>query len=106
MISIHTCITPLQAFTAPEPRLATTERACPSCNSALPAEAQFCMRCGTATPTDPGVPPRVASTGAFEVAQVTKALAGRYRVERVLGEGGMATVYLAQDAKHKRKVAV
>jgi serine/threonine-protein kinase len=64
------------------------------------------MNCGTATPTDPGVPPRTASTGAFEVAQVAKALAGRYKIERVLGEGGMATVYLAEDRKHQRKVAV
>ena len=64
------------------------------------------MHCGVATPTDPGVPPRVASTGAFEVAKVTEALAGRYKVERILGEGGMATVYLATDQKHKRKVAV
>ncbi len=64
------------------------------------------MHCGVATPTDPGVPPRVASTGAFEVAKVTEALAGRYRIERILGEGGMATVYLATDLKHKRKVAV
>jgi serine/threonine-protein kinase len=72
----------------------------------LPTDAQFCMRCGTATPTDPGVPPRTQSTGAFEVAQVTKALVGRYKIERVLGEGGMATVYLAEDAKHRRKVAV
>ena len=86
--------------------MTTTERACPSCATPLPEAAQFCMSCGTATPTDPGVPPRIASTGAFEVAQVTRALAGRYKIERVLGEGGMATVYLAEDARHKRKVAV
>jgi serine/threonine-protein kinase len=34
------------------------------------------------------------------------ALAGRYAVERELGQGGMATVYLADDLKHHRKVAV
>jgi serine/threonine-protein kinase len=34
------------------------------------------------------------------------ALADRYAVERELGAGGMATVYLAEDLKHKRKVAL
>ncbi len=34
------------------------------------------------------------------------ALADRYRVERELGSGGMAVVYLAEDLKHRRKVAV
>ena len=34
------------------------------------------------------------------------ALADRYRIERELGQGGMATVYLAQDLKHKRNVAI
>jgi serine/threonine-protein kinase len=34
------------------------------------------------------------------------ALADRSRIERELGAGGMATVYLAQDLKHDRKVAV
>ena len=34
------------------------------------------------------------------------ALADRYRLERELGQGGMATVYLAEDLKHRRKVAV
>ena len=35
-----------------------------------------------------------------------QALANRYRVERELGAGGMATVYLAEDLKHRRKVAI
>ncbi|HET9603903.1 MAG TPA: protein kinase, partial [Gemmatimonadales bacterium] len=34
------------------------------------------------------------------------ALADRYRIERELGAGGMATVYLAEDLKHRRKVAI
>src|SRR6185369_7320496 len=34
------------------------------------------------------------------------ALAGRYTVERELGRGGMATVYLADDVKHRRQVAI
>src|SRR6476620_5346547 len=40
------------------------------------------------------------------VDRLTAALADRYRIERELGQGGMATVYLAQDLKHDRKVAV
>ena len=38
--------------------------------------------------------------------RLTKALADRYRIERKIGCGGMATVYLAEDPKHHRKVAV
>jgi serine/threonine-protein kinase len=37
---------------------------------------------------------------------LSAALADRYRIERELGAGGMATVYLAHDLKHHRKVAV
>ncbi len=38
--------------------------------------------------------------------RLSAALADRYRIERELGAGGMATVYLAQDLKHDRLVAV
>ena len=38
--------------------------------------------------------------------RLSAALAGRYRIERELGVGGMATVYLAEDLKHDRKVAL
>ena len=38
--------------------------------------------------------------------RLTAALADRYRVERELGEGGMATVYLAEDSRHHRPVAI
>ena len=38
--------------------------------------------------------------------QLGAALTGRYAVEHELGRGGMSTVYLAQDLKHHRKVAI
>jgi Tol biopolymer transport system component len=38
--------------------------------------------------------------------RLAAALADRYRVERELGAGGMATVYLAEDLKHQRQVAI
>ncbi len=40
------------------------------------------------------------------VTRLNAALEGRYAIERELGEGGMATVYLADDIKHERKVAL
>jgi serine/threonine protein kinase/tetratricopeptide (TPR) repeat protein len=40
------------------------------------------------------------------IERLTTALANRYRIERELGAGGMATVYLAHDVKHDRQVAV
>jgi len=43
---------------------------------------------------------------ALPPSRLVDALAGRYRIDRELGTGGMATVYLAEDVKHHRKVAI
>ncbi len=43
---------------------------------------------------------------ADNIGRLQAALADRYRIEGELGQGGMATVYLAEDLKHDRKVAV
>ena len=37
------------------------------------------------------------------ITRLNAALSGRYTIERELGQGGMATVYLADDIKHERK---
>ena len=41
-----------------------------------------------------------------QLERLKSALAEQYAIERELGAGGMATVYLAEDVKHHRKVAV
>ena len=41
-----------------------------------------------------------------DTVRLTAALSSRYTIESELGAGGMATVYLAHDLKHDRKVCV
>jgi serine/threonine protein kinase/Flp pilus assembly protein TadD len=41
-----------------------------------------------------------------DTAGLSAAVAGRYRIDREIGRGGMATVYLADDLRHRRKVAI
>jgi serine/threonine protein kinase/Tfp pilus assembly protein PilF len=46
------------------------------------------------------------STAGLSIQQLRDALAGSYTIDRELGKGGMATVFLAQDVKHDRIVAL
>ena len=57
------------------------------------------MKCGAAT----GLPPQ-EDVGILE--RLRASLADRYRIERQLGAGGMATVFLAHDLRHERDVAI
>ena len=77
----------------------TSPAVCPHCGAALPEGAAFCMSCGGAT----GAPPP-PDTGILD--QLQGPLADRYRIERELGRGGMATVFLAHDLRHDRDVAI
>lgn len=48
----------------------------------------------------------MVSDASSPVPPLNSTLAGRYTLEREIGSGGMAVVYLALDAKHDRRVAV
>ena len=45
-------------------------------------------------------------SGDDRISSLADALTERYRIEREIGAGGMATVYLAEDVRHHRKVAI
>src|SRR6059036_3640598 len=51
-------------------------------------------------------PPDRTTDGFTTPSSLRAAFADRYAIERELGRGGMATVYLAQDLKHGRSVAI
>jgi serine/threonine protein kinase len=66
---------------------------CPRCHTPLPVDGRFCSQC----------PPDYS----YELGkQLAHALEGRYEILRLLGRGGMAAVFLAQDLVLERQVAI
>ena len=62
-------------------------------------------------PAEPGVAaqqqiPRFVQDDSARIAALADALAGRYAIEREIARGGMATVYVARDVRHGRRVAI
>ena len=72
---------------------------CPACGTALPSSARFCPGCGASAPRGeaPGDPLR---------ARLESAIGFQYRIERLLGRGGMGAVYLAHELALDRPVAI
>ncbi len=88
---------------------------CGECGASLEPEDQFCTTCGTpasASPAEPAPAPSGDETGDIEtpwepvLKQLRDVTRGRYEIERELGEGGMAAVYLAHEVALHRRVAI
>jgi len=77
---------------------------CLKCHTPLPDGSKFCYACG-ADVTGGGT---MGATGATEglMQRLQRIVEGKYRVERMVGKGGMGAVFLAHDLTLEREVAI
>jgi len=67
----------------------------------------FCARCGrNFTSEFKGTPIEELKDASETLLRLRESIGDRYTIERELGRGGMATVFLARDVKHDREVAI
>jgi serine/threonine protein kinase len=77
---------------------------CPHCNAPNAEDARFCGACGKATQTTE--PTSNPPLDAGQLHMIGREIAGRFRILAKLGEGGMGTVYRAEQISLKRTVAL
>ncbi len=83
---------------------------CAHCSTPVPENATFCHRCGSALSDPESRAAAVEGTNETREQQIERLLraetGGEYEIEKLLGRGGMALVYLAKEVHLDRKVAI
>jgi serine/threonine-protein kinase len=81
---------------------------CPKCHADNPDTSRFCGNCATQLTKDGQPSPALKKTLESSAYMLTKGsvVAGKYRVLEEIGRGGMGVVYMAEDTKLIRKVAI
>jgi serine/threonine protein kinase len=81
---------------------------CPQCQTDISDDSRFCSKCGTPVSADERIVFSQTRTilRPMEELSPETLLAGKYRVLKVVGRGGMGIVYMAEDTKLKRHVAL
>ncbi|MHB1328252.1 MAG: protein kinase domain-containing protein [Gemmatimonadales bacterium] len=93
---------------AHDPSVAT--RACPTCDSRLPADAAYCAQCGSPTHTqiigEPEGGSRTDASYEAEPERLQQILGPQFDLGRLIGRGGYAEVFSVYDRKLQRELAI
>jgi eukaryotic-like serine/threonine-protein kinase len=78
--------------------------ACFRCHTPIPENSRFCLSCGADVSGGDGP----TSTSSIDVVRerLQRIVEGKYRIEKLLGKGGMGAVFLAHDLTLEREVAI
>ena len=77
---------------------------CYRCHTPIPEKSRYCLSCGADVSGAEG-PPNTSNIDVLRE-RLQRLIEGQYRIERLLGKGGMAAVFLAHDLTLEREVAI